>query len=343
MKKENIISIIGIIILITGIIISGIKFFSPKKGYTVTGVPVIDSKHLKTFKNQEKLKLITPDNDNEAYHPKIVAFDQKWNGYKYWIAFTPYHGRNAMIENPVINFSNDLETWYTYEKNEPLDVPDISDDKHYNSDTHLLYNESEDQLELFWRYVNEEDNKMIIYKMTSKDGVHWTEKEEFLKSNNRKEKDYVSPAIILENGVYKVWYVAKKAVFYLEKKGDTISKPKQLNIVYENGYKTWHIDVAYNKEIGKYEMVTVAYFDVEKREKMFVYYTSSADNETWSTPVAILGPTNDGDDWNSQGLYRSSILYYNDKYYVFYSGHNAKYDIGVGLACATKITELEAC
>ena len=59
---------------------------------------------------------------------------------------------------------------------------------------------------------------MILYKKTSKDGINWTKKEVVF-DVTRSKKDYISPALIYDNGVYKMWFVDKDRSFkYIESK-----------------------------------------------------------------------------------------------------------------------------
>ena len=41
--------------------------------------------------------------NNQGYHPKVLSFNKLWNGYKYWIAYTPYPHGDETKENPFIN------------------------------------------------------------------------------------------------------------------------------------------------------------------------------------------------------------------------------------------------
>lgn len=305
---------------------------------------IVEKERPENVINSKKIKFITDIGDNQAYHPKIISFDKKWNGYKYWVAFTPYKEGNEEIENPCINASNNLNDWEVPNGlNNPIDKPQILDKFHYNSDTHLLYNEIYDRLELFWRYVDDKKNKVIIYQMTSKDGRVWSNKKVFLESKNRKEKDYVSPAIIFEKNKYKIWYVDKKRVYYIEKKDELLTEPKLINIKYNDELYTWHIDIYYNTKKNIYEMLTVAYKDINKRENMELYYSKSNDNLNWDKAIRIMSPSTKDNLWDSQGLYRSSMLYLNNKYYLFYSAHDDIMNVGIGLMCGKNINDLEAC
>ena len=100
------------------------------------------------------------------------------------MAYTPYPKADATKENPCIIVSNDLIHWITPQGMiNPLDAPIISNSLSYNSDTHLLFNEDTQNLEIFWRYVNLSENKAIIYFKKSQNGIIWPEKKFF---NNKK-------------------------------------------------------------------------------------------------------------------------------------------------------------
>ena len=45
---------------------------------------------------------------NNAYHPKVVDMGKNWNGYHYWLSYTPYPHGNDKYENPTIVGSNDI-------------------------------------------------------------------------------------------------------------------------------------------------------------------------------------------------------------------------------------------
>ena len=110
-----------------------------------------------------RLNIISSYGDKEAYHPKVIAFKEKWNGYKYWMSFTPYPKGKSAKENPHIVASNDLINWEVPKglKN-PLDEVDNIPKKRYNSDSHIVYNPDTKILSCYWRQVDH--NKVIIYK-----------------------------------------------------------------------------------------------------------------------------------------------------------------------------------
>lgn len=48
---------------------------------------------------------------NQPTHPSVVSFEKAWNGYKYWMAYSPFPNGNGDEENPCIAVSNDLLYW----------------------------------------------------------------------------------------------------------------------------------------------------------------------------------------------------------------------------------------
>ena len=75
---------------------------------------------------------------------KVLNFEKPWNGYRYWMAYTPYPGADQRKENPHVCVSNDRIHWKPFEGEgkavslDPL-TPFEDPDKQYNSDTHLVY------------------------------------------------------------------------------------------------------------------------------------------------------------------------------------------------------------
>jgi hypothetical protein len=49
----------------------------------------------------------------ELVHPDILFFANGWNGYRYWMAITPYPNADSAYENPSVYASTDGQTWVT--------------------------------------------------------------------------------------------------------------------------------------------------------------------------------------------------------------------------------------
>lgn len=120
------------------------------------------------------LEIPTPDGSGQATHPSVVFVPEKINGFKYWMAMTPYPDSRDSEENPNILASNDGDNWQTPEGlTNPIDfAPGYPGD--YNSDTNLVYDG--ELLILTWRQVAPNLRKRFFIS-TSKDGVCWAPKQ----------------------------------------------------------------------------------------------------------------------------------------------------------------------
>lgn len=85
---------------------------------------------------------------NNAYHPKVVDMGKKWNGYRYWLSYTPYPNGNDKYENPTIVGSNDLINYSEIKFCEGI-RDDYKAGVRFNSDSELVYNPDKNRLELF--------------------------------------------------------------------------------------------------------------------------------------------------------------------------------------------------
>ena len=282
-----------------------------------------------------KLSIIGPYGDDEAYHPKVLYFENGWNGYAYWLSYTPYPHADDTKEDPCIACSNDLETWVVPPGLiNPLSRRD--NDRGYNSDAHLVYNNDQNSLECWWRYVDDEGDaeSSTIYRTTTTDGLHWTDKEIVLHANDRKQSlsDWVSPAVIYDDGVYKLWFVVHRTVYYMESTNLQVwTTPIDCTIPAEDNTKIWHIDVIAT-DVG-YEMLSVNYkSNAKNHHGMSLYYTQSSDEISWDIPSQpILSPGDNARDWDAMGLYRATFLKGSDGYDILYSAYGLDGTRGIGL------------
>lgn len=268
------------------------------------------------------LNIKTYDRRDQANHPKVLYFDTGWNGWKYWMSYTPYPDGNAEYENPSIAVSNDGENWTQAAGNENPVVkrpPNANKGAHY-SDPHLVMDGG--TMELWYRY-NPADPKNggtshiinIIYMKTSTDGVNWSDPKLILNDKGK----YFSPAILLDNGVYKMWYSDDDGKLHLRQSADLAdwSEPETVNIPTQ-GHCIWHQDVIRTKT--GYDIVFSAFKKGEfSRNNQCLYYASSADGVNFSTPVLILSPSKEENRLDNQMIYRSSLVNVDGDYRIYYS------------------------
>lgn len=66
----------------------------------------------------------------------------------------------------------------------------------------------------------------------------------------------VSPAIIRDDGAYKVWYVCHYQLYYRELRNGAWSQPQPTDLTFEDGAYVWHPDVI--KTNRGYELLACA-------------------------------------------------------------------------------------
>lgn len=336
MMKNNGQKIINVLLIVFMLTIS-LQVYNLNKKITYV---YKNTEYVETTNSPKRLNLESVYGDRQSYHPKVISFEKKWNGYKYWMSYTPYPYADSSKENPHVVASNDGVHFEYPSKTKVLDeVVDTAKGKRYNSDSHLVYNTDTNELECWWRYVDDVSGDVTLYRRVTTDGINWSSKEAVITAN-RKKQDYLSPAIIYEDNIYKIWFVRKNRVMYTESSDlKNFSKPIDLNIEYEDSVLSWHLDVIHTNK--GYEMILVAYSDWEHRMYMNLYYTKSVDNKNYDIAKVILKPTTGTNNWDNSGLYRSSFIYEDGLYKVYYSGQGTNKAKGIGLVSGSSIYDLK--
>lgn len=263
-----------------------------------------------------KLPITTPPEGKDSpIHPKVLFLPNKFGGHFFWMAYTPWPAANNNVENPCIACSDDMVNWNTPEGvTNPLDTGKSTTD--YLSDTHLVYKEKTNTLEVWYRECNETDHIETIWRRTSTDGITWTEREAmFISSNGTSHANFLSPTLIYEDGMYKIWvcHSDQTAYYYTSQDGTNWELVSKTNL------KAWHLDVIHT-ELG-YEAIC---YDNTGDGKLT--HSVSEDGITFSEAIPIIRSSESG--WDSGKVYRSSVIKENGIYYLYYtSGTN-----GIGLS-----------
>lgn len=137
--------------------------------------------------------------ENDIVHPSLLFFDEGWNGWRYWMAYTPYNGGDAQVENPSIAVSNDGETW-TVPAGLTNPIEPSPAGAGYLADP-VLCMSADGQTMLMVFKINDATKQTVL--RTSMDGVTWTPKVVLI--DNTYED--VSPALLWDNGKYRMWTV----------------------------------------------------------------------------------------------------------------------------------------
>lgn len=263
---------------------------------------------------------ITPtyDGTGSALHPGVLDFRQinggTWNGWRYWMAMTPYYNNNDTLENPSILVSSDGYTWQ-----EPLEGmnpiypwPGAS----YNSDTDIEYDPSTDELVLIYKGPGPEFNPRVA---RSADGVTWpAAATAFAWPNVANEQ--VSPALIrLPDGTWACWtnkFPTPAAISYWTAP-DPLgpwSGPTACTGFHRMG---WHLDVTH---------VGGIYYMLIFEQTSNLWAATSRDGYTWASNTTQLMTTAATGSWDSEQLYRGSMTPHENgtHFRVWYPGRLGK-------------------
>lgn len=144
---------------------------------------------------------VTPSG-GETTHPSVVLFPKPWNGYRYWMAHTPYAAGDTAQEDPNIVASNDGITWVVPAglTNPIQDAPGGSD---YNSDTDLVAG-PDGALWLFWRRVTTVET---VYLSKSTNGTTWSSPVAILQTAITPLPHLLSPSLVREADHWTMWGV----------------------------------------------------------------------------------------------------------------------------------------
>lgn len=279
--------------------------------------------------NNSETFLNTPtyDGSNQTVHPSIVYFETAWNGYKYWMAMTPYPGTNDNFENPSILSSNDGQIWVVpVGLTNPINSTFSRPSAHYN-DPDLIYNNDTNVLEIYW--LDAGDGKTSLFYSNSSDGITWTNQLNVL---NVSDYEIISPAIIYKNNVYTMWVVnstsigcsstTKKLQFYNSTDGISWNGSFSTSFTNPSGKYLWHMDIDWIIERNEYWMI----FDAAascNAQIQGIFLSNSSDGITWTTsgsPLITYIPST----WD-EVLYRPTFLYNktsNDMLEIWYSASN---------------------
>lgn len=132
------------------------------------------------YNSDTYLSIPTPDGSGVVVHPSVLDMQVEnggpWNGYRYWMGFTPYFNTQVSNENPCIAASNDKLTWVVPAGlTNPIDT--WPGGAGYNSDAELVFDPETGTLYCYWRDYKGGSGvpgNLVVCYSKSTDGSTWT-------------------------------------------------------------------------------------------------------------------------------------------------------------------------
>lgn len=242
---------------------------------------------------------------NGVVHTSVVYVPGGWNGYEYWMVYTPYPFSKSDYENPSVCASRDGETWVTPTGvTNPIVAKPASG---YNADPVLTY--ANGIMYVTWKISYSVDQLWVV---SSSDGFKTiTAAVKILETAIASERN-VSPAILYDeiNNQFVMWTVDIVPATNVIKKRTcstmtgTWSAP--VSCTTNNipaGLQLWHLDI---KKYGPNYYAAVWCSPTDTGANCRIYFAKSTDGTTWNlTRNKII---NGFEVETSKGFYKGSII-----------------------------------
>lgn len=255
------------------------------------------------------LDVHTYDGQPSLTHPSVVFVPDGWNGYRYWMAFTPWPG--GAREHASICASHDGQTWVSTMGQDNRIFPTATQGyatfgASHGSDPHLLL--VGDELWCYHRLARSDAALESIVLQTSSDGVTWSDAVEVVRRDTGTLQLCLSPAVErAEDGSFVMYVVADNSDQLLNRTvqrrtspdGLTWSAPETCTIPAR--LSPWHIDV---KRVGSRWHMLVNDGGGSIHGAQQLVHLESADGLTWRGDLhPVLSHPYAG-----TGYYRSAFL-----------------------------------
>jgi len=310
--------------------------------------------------NNATSPLLTPTHDGsgQGMHPSIIDFLQEynipsWNGYRYWMAMTPYPYGNAIFEDPNLLASNDGINWVV-----PPGITNpliTNPDSCHTADPDMIYNPVTNELWIYHYFTDYHKtdgysclNLIRINNLLQISGPVSVTPH----TGSATDTTLLSPCIWHEDSdkwhMWAVFLNTQNIVYASSTNGinwsnfqlctDTNGEYpfKHLDI----GYKAWHISCKPNYNEHRIEFLVCARtynsgLPISDTEYLIYGDVSMDSLQVFRTPIqdAILSISSSR--WDNHALYRSTFVRYivGCEYYykIWYSANNCLYSWHIGL------------
>jgi len=272
--------------------------------------------NLSNLPDEAILNIPTYDSLNQATHPDVLFFEEKYLSFHFFMTMTPYPFSDNQYENPSILVSYDGLKFYEQRKGiNPLVTKPLYD---HNDDPDIIFIDSTKLLHIYYLETMRPDSQNVCL-LSSSDGLNW-KKKTIINYNLKKHEPFIlSPAIISIDSIYYMFYVQEEkptpfSIQYL-RSSDAVQwskeSPIKTNTNLPNNISPWHIDV-FNGE-DYYYMLCCA-----PSGNLNLYLGRSVNLIDWDfiqSPILQYGK----DFYNSERIYRSTGVIQDDILIVWFS------------------------
>ena len=273
------------------------------------------------------LSIPTYDSYNQLVNPDVVYTPDKWNGYQYWMAMTPFPNGLESHENPSIVASNDCSSWTVPSglTNPIASAPTGG----YNNDPDLLLVGS--TMVMYYgrtfdaSHGSSSNFRTELMRTTSTNGTSWSTPSVVLSQSN-----YVmSPTVIYESGTYYLWYVQSSAgcpstsqTMYLRSSTDGINWGSASTVSF-SGLSALPFEMDIVKDGSTYKMLLAAYDSGSSCGFTRLYYATSTNRTSWTVNAdPLLRATSVG--WDNAQIYRPTFTANGNFLRIWYSGRHTR-------------------
>lgn len=141
-------------------------------------------------------------------HPDVIYIPGGWQGYPYWMAYTPYP--DAVRENPCIAVSRDGYSWANLPGNPIATYSEaVSDGYEWQADTDIILASNGTMQVYYMNFDTTPQSGAAVCRKVSTDGRTWGAREKLLTHTSATVShfDYISPAVVVEtNGNLTMFY-----------------------------------------------------------------------------------------------------------------------------------------
>lgn len=254
-----------------------------------------------------QMTIPTYDGSGVVVHPDVVDTGVAgWNGYRYWMAFTPYPNTNDDYENPSVVASNDKETWVVPDGLTNPIVP-FPGGELFNNDCDMVLVGS--TMYLFYQEASNLVSDTEIYYKTSSDGITWSAATH-IDVGAAFPESFKSPAFIKTNDGWEMFFANSRLYKTTAATlGGTWSAP--VEVLNHIGILS-HADVILSGGV---------YYAILMNTDYTLQFAASFNGGTvWHYRTAEIITKGSAGQWDDQGFYRATIQRTATGFDMWYTG-----------------------